>query len=383
MPTTTEPTGPLHGFLVVDFTHAVAGPLASMLLADLGARVVKVEPPAGDGARRLGRPEADRYLGLFETYNRGKESVVLDLREDADRAAARRLVDRADVLVQAFRPGVMDRLGLGPDETRARNPRLVYTSVSGYGPGEDRRGVDTALQGETGWMSITGEPDGPPTKIGALPIDVATGHVAAQAVLAALLNRERRGHGDLVEVSLYDVGCHLHAHDFTDYLMTGQVAARTGNHMGLSAPSGVFATADGALVLATYLPEHWQVIVDALGEESLRTDPRFGTPRDRQAHGRELVAAVERVTRTRTTRHWTAVFDRARLTSGEVLDTGQVADSGRFARNRLELHITAGNGREVRTVRTPARFGSFSPTSPLPAPLLGEHQDHALELERL
>lgn len=369
-----DPTGPLHGILVLDFSHGVAGPLAAMTLADYGARVIKIEPPAGDGTRQLGRPDGEQYLGLFESYNRGKESVVLDLHSERGREQALRLAERADVLIQAFRPGVMDRLGLGPAAVHARNPRLVYTSVSGYGPDDDRRGVDTALQGETGWMSITGDPDGPPTKVGALPIDVAAGDVTAQAVLAALLNRERHGHGDLVEVSLYDVGCHLHAHDFTDYLMTGRVAKRIGNAMGLGSASGVFATADGAIVLATYLPEHWDTVLEVLGDETLRTNPLLTSRRARSAHRREVIEAIERVTRTKTTAEWTRLFDRARLTTGEVLDTGQVADSERFARNRLELRVEGPGERRVRALRGPARFGSFSPASPLPAPLLGQHQ---------
>jgi crotonobetainyl-CoA:carnitine CoA-transferase CaiB-like acyl-CoA transferase len=366
---------PLRDALVLDFSHGVAGPLAAMIMGDLGARVIKIESPDGDGARQLGDPIGEDYLGLFETYNRGKESVVIDLQTADGRAQALALTTEADVLVQAFRPGVMDRLGLSASAVRALNPRVIYASISAYGPGDDRRGVDTALQGETGWMSITGEPDGPPTKIGALPIDVATGHVAAQAVLAALLNRAINGHGDVVDVSLYDVGCHLHAHDFTEYLMTGRVAKRTGNQMGLAAPSGVFETADGAIVLATYLPAHWATTLDVLDSDDLRHDPRFGTPRERRRHRAEFHDAIERTTRTKTTREWTALFDTAQLTTGEVLDIGEVAASEQFARNHLELRATNEPGRTIRTIRNPTCFGAFTPNNPQPAPLLGQHQN--------
>jgi crotonobetainyl-CoA:carnitine CoA-transferase CaiB-like acyl-CoA transferase len=346
-----------------------------MIMADLGARVIKIESPGGDGARQLGGPIGDDYLGLFETYNRGKESVVIDLQTADGRAEALALTRDADVLIQAFRPGVMDRLGVGVSAVRAVNPRIIYASISAYGPEDDRRGVDTALQGETGWMSITGEPDGPPTKIGALPIDVATGHVAAQAVLASLLNRAVNGHGDVVDVSLYDVGCHLHAHDFTEYLMTGRVAKRTGNQMGLAAPSGVFQTTDGAIVLATYLPAHWATALDVLDSDELRHDPRFDTPRERSRHRTQFHEAIERVTRTKTTREWTVLFDAARLTTGEVLDTGQVTASDQFARNQLELRATDEQGRSIRTIRNPTCFGAFIPSNPHPAPLLGQHQN--------
>jgi crotonobetainyl-CoA:carnitine CoA-transferase CaiB-like acyl-CoA transferase len=372
--------GPMQERTVLDFSHGVAGPLAAMMMADLGARVIKIEPTGGDGARQLGMPNGTEYLGLFETYNRGKESVVLDLTTDYGRNVAIALAKEADVLIQAFRPGVMARLGLGADTVCHLNPRIVYASVSAYHPDDERRGVDTAIQGETGWMSITGEPDGPPTKIGALPIDVASGHVVAQAVLAAMLNRERFGHGEIVDVSLYDVACHLHAHDFTEYLMTGRVAPRTGNQMGLSAPSGVFATSDGAIVLATYLPQHWETTLSVLDDNELRSDARFATTKDRAAHRREFYDAVERVTRTKTTREWTQLFDKARLTTGEVLDTGQVASSAQFQRNRLELHLNSGGDRQVRTIRNPMKFGTFTPVTARPAPLLDEHRS-ALALE--
>lgn len=369
------PLAPLDGLTVVDFTHAVAGPLAAMVLADFGARVIKVEPPSGDGARALSRPDGTSYLGLFETFNRGKESVVLDLETPAGRAAAHDLVDRADVLVQSFRPGVMQRHGLGATEARTRNPGLVYASVSGYGGSDPRGGVDMALQGETGWMSVTGEPDGPPTKVGALPIDVATGHVLAQAVLAALLRRARTGVGDEVEVALYDVGCHLHAHDFTEYLMAGRVTKRTGNHPGLTAPSGLYETADGAIVLAAYMPKHWEMALAVLGDDELRTDPRFATLASRIEHRAELVAELQRVMRGRPTAEWVRLFDDARLTAGQVLDTGQVAESAQFARNGMELRVTSETGRTARTIRHPARFGAFVPAASSPAPLLDEHGD--------
>jgi len=194
-------------------------------------------------------------------------------------------------------------------------------------------------------------------------------------VLAALLNRAVNGHGDVVDVSLYDVGCHLHAHDFTEYLMTGRVAKRTGNQMGLAAPSGVFETADGAIVLATYLPAHWATALDVLDSDELRHDPRFGTPRERTRHRAEFHDAIERVSRTKTTREWTLLFDAARLTTGEVLDTGQVTASDQFARNQLELRATDERGRSIRTIRNPTCFGAFTPSNPHPAPLLGQHQN--------
>lgn len=373
---------PLEGFTVLDCTQVVAGPLAAMILADLGARVIKIEPPTGDAARQLGpSPEHDYRGPFFETYNRDKESLVLDLATEDGREKALALVDRADVLIESSRTGVMDRLGLGAEEATARNPRLVYVSITGYGergPNALRGGVDMTLQAETGWMSITGEPDGPPTKLGAVPVDVATGHVAAQAALAALLGRSRHGRGDVVRVSLFDVGCHLHAHDFTDYLMTGRVARRTGNFPAVTAPAGVYETADGSLVLAAYMPHHWSAALEVFDDDALR-DPRFATLRDRIANRAELVPLLQGIMRKRTTAEWIDRFGAARLTTGEVRDTGQTADSDQFAAAELALEITGDDGRRVRTLRNPARYASLPPRPHTPAPALDEHRDTVLE----
>ncbi|MDX6743889.1 CoA transferase [Actinocorallia sp. A-T 12471] len=373
---------PLEGFLVLDFTQVVAGPLAAMILADLGARVVKIEPPQGDAARQLGPNPKRGYLGgMFETYNRDKESIVLNLAAAADRARALDLVDRADVLIESSRVGVMDRLGLGAEAMTERNPRLVYASITGYGergPNATRGGVDMSLQGETGWMSITGEPDGPPTKLGAVPIDVSTGHVAAQAVLAALLGRERHGRGEIVRVSLFDVGCHLHAHDFTDYLMTGWTARRTGNFPAITAPAGVYETADGSLVLAAYMPHHWKAALAVLDDSRLE-DPAFATLRDRVAHRATLVPILQSILKSRTTAEWIARFDAARLTTGEVRDTGQAAESDQFAAAELALEFDHADA-TVRTLRTPARYASFTPRAHTRAPHLDADRTDILAL---
>ncbi|GAA4474969.1 CoA transferase [Rhodococcus olei] len=372
---------PLDGLLVVDFSQIVAGPLAAMVLGDLGARVVKIEPPSGDAARQLGGRPVDGYQGMFESFNRNKESIVLDLHEAHDRDVARALVDEADVLIESSRVGVMDRLGLGDAVMRERNPRLVYVTISAYGeagPNAERGGVDVAIQAESGWMSITGDPDGPPTKLGSIPIDAATGHVAAQGALAALFARERSGRGDTVRVSLYDVACHLHAHDFTDYLTQGWVAKRTGNFPAATTPSGVYETADGSMVLAAYMPHHWAVALDILDDDELRTDPRFATMKDRIRNREVLLPKLQAVMKRRTTAEWMAAFGRARITSGIVRDTGEVAESEQFASSRLALRMVDDDGREVTAIRSPARYDSFAAARARPAPRLDGHRDAVL-----
>ena len=372
--------GPLQGYRVVDFSQIVAGPLAAMVLADLGAEVIKIEPPLGDAARQLGaRPERG-YSGMFESFNRNKKSVVLDLRTPAGYEQAIGLIDTADVLIESSRVGVMDRLGLGAQQLLERQPRLVYVSINAYGErGEnaERGGVDVAIQAETGWMSITGEPDGPPTKLGSIPIDAATGHVAAQGALAALLGRERTGRGDIVRVSLYDVGCSLHTHDFTDYLTMGWVAKRTGNFPAATTPSGVYETADGTIVVSAYMPHHWRVALDIFDDDALRDDPRFTTMKDRIIHREALLPALQAILRTRTTTDWIERFAAARITSGVVRDTGQAAESDQFAASELLLEMGA-DDRVVRSIRTPARYDSFTPAISTPAPTLDADRNSVL-----
>jgi crotonobetainyl-CoA:carnitine CoA-transferase CaiB-like acyl-CoA transferase len=370
---------------VLDFSQLVAGPLAAMVLADLGADVVKVEPSAGDAARQLGSRPAASYAGMFESFNRGKRSIVLDLQapEGVDRAL--RLAESADVVIESYRAGVMDRLGLGAERLRSMNPRLVYVSVTAWGERGDnatRGGVDVAIQAETGWMSITGEPDGPPTKLGSVPIDAATGHVAAQGALAALLARERHGNGDIVRVSLYDVACHLHVHDFTDYLSMGRVAKRTGNFPAATTPSGVYQTADGTMVLSAYMPHHWKVALDILGDESLREDPRFVTMKDRIRNRDDLLPILQGILRTRTTAEWMDLFGEARLTSGVVRDTGEVADSQQFADSELAVDLAGTSERRIRTIRTPARFEGFQAVAATAAPALDADRSEILPADK-
>ncbi|GAA2736662.1 CoA transferase [Actinocorallia aurantiaca] len=373
--------GPLEGLLVLDFSQIVAGPLAAMVLGDLGARVVKIEPPSGDAARQLGGRGSVGYQGMFESFNRGKESIVLDLRSEEGLRRAQALVDEADVLIESSRVGVMDRLGLGARDARDRNPGLVYVSINAYGetgPNATRGGVDVVVQAETGWMSITGEPDGPPTKLGSVPIDAATGHVAAQGALAALFARTRTGLGDVVRVSLYDVACSLHTHDFTDYLSMGWVARRAGNFPAATTPSGVYATADGTIVLAAYMPHHWKTAVEILDDDRLREDPRFQTMKDRMRNRDELLKILQEVLLRRTTAQWQADFEDARITCGVVRDTDQVVASEQFEAARLAIETDDGGGRRIRTIRTPARFDSYTREAGRPAPALDADRETVL-----
>lgn len=377
----TEARGPLDGLIVVDFSQIVAGPMAAMVLGDLGATVIKVEPPSGDASRQLGAHQADGYLGMYESFNRGKQSIVIDLQTADGREQALALVDAADVMIESSRVGVMDRLGLAAGSMLERNPRLVYVSVSAFGergPNATRGGVDVVIQAETGWMSITGEPEGPPTKLGSIPIDAATGHVAAQGALAALFARERSGKGDVVRVSLYDVACSLHTHDFTDFMTKGWVAGRTGNYPAATTPSGVYETADGAVVLSAYMPHHWKMAVEVLDDERLRSDPRFSSMKNRIRNRASLLPLLQELMRARTTDQWMKLFDAARLTSGVVRETDAVVASEQFEAAGLRVDMVDEEGRSISSIRTPARYDSFGITPSRPAAALDSDRDRVL-----
>lgn len=380
---------PLDGLVVLDFSQIVAGPMAALVLGDLGATVIKIEPPTGDASRQLGSRQADGYFGMYESFNRGKHSIVIDLQSADGREQAKALVDKADVMIESSRVGVMDRLGLGAAPMLERNPCLVYVSISAFGedgPNATRGGVDVVMQAETGWMSITGEPNGPPTKLGSIPIDAATGHVAAQGALAALFARHRTGRGDIVRVSLYDVACSLHTHDFTDFMTKGWVAGRTGNYPAATTPSGVYETSDGNVVLSAYMPHHWQVAVDVLGDNRLRDGSRFATMKDRIRNRAALLPILQEVMRTRSTAEWMKLFDAARLTSGLVRDVNEVVESEQFDAAGLRVDMVDDGGRSISSIRTPARYDSFAIEPSSPASDLDGDRDQvlaALEEQRI
>lgn len=329
--TTLHDDKPLAGIRVIEFSQMVAAPSAAMMLADYGADVVKVEPPEGDNVRNLRSAVAlDLPVSpIFIAYNRGKRLIRLDLRKPDDLATARRLIASADVMIEASLPGAMERLGLGPAEAQALNPRLVYGSVSGFGWSagvRDKRGVDLIVQAESGIMACTG-PLPTPMKVGFTMVDAASGHAFCHALLAALFKRERTGKGEVVRVSLYDVALHLQAGPLVEYLMTGTQLPRNGNSAPLGAPADLLRCGEGAIVIAAYLPKHWQSLLDVLDAQALGEDPRFTTPAARITHRPALIAALEAKLAGDTASAWEARFSAAGLLVGQVRDYAAVTHS--------------------------------------------------------
>lgn len=288
----TKASPPLAGIRVIELGNYIAGPGTAMALADLGAEVIKIEPLEGDMSRSTG------FFGhaMLRAYNRDKKSIALNLREPRGKEAARRLIAGADVLVQNLRPGAVDGLGLGAGALRAVQPGLIHVSIAGFpaaAPSRDRPGYDIAAQAESGLMSVTGEPDGLPQKVGATIIDAATVHVAAQAILAALFRRERTGEGETIRVSLLEVALVLQLTNWSDYLVRGVEPMRSGDGQPLSAPAAdIFHTRDGMVVVSAYVQAHWLRLCETIGSPALATDPRFLTNELRVANRPAMKAAV-------------------------------------------------------------------------------------------
>jgi CoA:oxalate CoA-transferase len=318
--------GPLDGLLVVDFSRVLAGPFATMMLADLGARVVKVEKPdTGDDSRSYGPFLSDRSL-YFARVNRGKESVALDLRVDADLALARSLITAADVLVENFRPGVMDRLGLGPDAMLEVNPRLVYCSVSGFGhtgPWSQRPAYDAVVQGMSGIMAITGAADGPPVKPGSPVADLSAGLYAFGGICAAL----RGGGGTHLDIAMYDATVSLLEGAALAWLATGIEPGRIGNAHFAIAPFDTFSCADHDITICAANDLLFGALCSALGLPGLLTDPRFATNARRHADREVLKAELEGVLRGGSADHWLAVLEAAGVPCGPISDIAEAMAS--------------------------------------------------------
>jgi crotonobetainyl-CoA:carnitine CoA-transferase CaiB-like acyl-CoA transferase len=366
--------GPLHGVLVADFSRVLAGPLATMTLADLGADVVKVERPGtGDDTRHWGPPYVDEGATYYLGLNRGKRSVALDLADPGDHALARELVARADVLVESFRPGTMTKLGLDPAELRARHPRLITCTISAFGTGEAARtlpGYDLLLQAMGGLMSVTGEPGGRPLKTGSAIVDMLCGLFAANGILAALRVRDRDGTGQHVEVSLLDTSLAGLLNLASGYLNAGVVPGRMGNDHPSIVPYGTFDAADGPFALAVGSDGLFVRLCGELGRPELAEDPRFATNPARLEHRAELGEELQAAFAGATADEWVARLRAAGVPVGPIND---VAQAFAFAES-LELDPVDETG-GVRTVRSPVRLERTPALVQRRPPRLDEHGD--------
>jgi formyl-CoA transferase/CoA:oxalate CoA-transferase len=373
---------PLDGVLVVDLTRVLSGPYCTMLLADMGARVIKIEQPGrGDDTRAWGPPFQGSESAYFLSINRNKESLTLDLKRPEGRGILDRLIDRADVLVENFRPGTMARLGLAYDALAKRRPSLVYCSISGFGqtgPRRDEPGYDAVIQGEGGLMSVTGEANGPPLRLGVAISDIVSGMFAAQGIAMALLARAKTGRGQHVDIGMLDSTAALLTYQAASYFATGASPTRLGNRHPTIVPYETFAVADGDLVLAVGNDELWRSFCRAVGLSALASDARFATNRDRVVNYDILKPLLDATLRTRSRAEWIAVLNASGVPCGSVRSIGDVLGDPQIeAREMIAAveHATLGSlrtlGVPIKLSDTPARIRSA-------APVLGQHTDGIL-----
>lgn len=332
----------LDGIRVVDLTRILAGPFCSMFLADLGAEVIKIEDPGdGDPIRAQGE-QRNGFSLYFASFNRNKRSVTLDLRSDSGKSVLRKLIASADVLVENYRPGVLDRMGFDRATLQSIRPDLIVCHVTGFGldgPYAERPAFDFIAQAMSGLMSVTGEADGAPMRAGPPISDLVAGSYAAMGVLAALIRRGRTGQGEEVSTSLTDGMISMLAFMATNHFATGKVPQRNGNDHGLVAPYGLFDAADGQVAIAPSNDGVYFKLLSALGLEQLREHPDFRTNRDRFERRAQINAEINRVIGTRGIDHWVSVLNAAGVPCGKVLDIGQVFEDPQVRHQQMRLTI--------------------------------------------
>ncbi len=378
--TAAQPTpspGPLAGLLVADFSRVLAGPYAAMTLGDLGADVVKVERPgAGDDTRAWSPPEHDGTSTYYLGLNRNKRSIALDLTNPAEQVLARRLAARADVFVENFRPGTLERYGLGYGDLHPANPGLVYCSITGFGEtpeAVDLPGYDLLVQAASGLMSITGEPDGPPLKVGVALVDHICALQATIGVLAALHHRARTGEGQRVSVSLLGAALAALLNQASGFLGAGVVPGRLGNRHPSIAPYQTFPTADGHLVIACGNDRQFAAVCRVLDLEGVADDERFATNVGRIRHVDELDGLLSGRLLTAVRDHWVDALTTAGVPAGPINDVSQAfAFAGRIGMDAV-VETPGRSGRSVATVASPIGLSATPATVRLAPPGLGEH----------
>ncbi|MDQ7819065.1 MAG: CoA transferase [Armatimonadota bacterium] len=367
---------PLDDLLVVDLSRALAGPFCTLMLSDLGARVIKVETPeGGDDTRGWGPPFVGTESAYFLSVNRNKESLTLNLKDPRGVAVLRRLLQRADVLVENFRPGTMERLGLGYARVHADFPRLIYASISGFGqdgPARDRAAYDLILQGMGGLMSITGEEDGPPVKVGVAIADIGAGMYAAFGILAALRARERTGTGQWVDAALLDGQVSWLTYAAAIYFATGESMGRLGSAHPTIVPYQAFRTADGYLNVAVGSEAIWKRFCEAV-DPGLAGDPRYATNRDRVAHRRDLVAHLSRLFARRTTAAWMEILDAAGVPNGPILTIAEVFGHPQVLHRQMVVEMDHPAAGRIRQTGLPVKLSATPGRLRTPPPTLGQH----------
>jgi glutaryl-CoA transferase len=375
--------GPLAGIRVLDLTRVVAGPYCSMFLGDLGAEVVKVEQPgSGDDTRGWGPPFAGGESAYYLCINRNKQSLTLDLKSKRAVELLRDLVKVADVIIENFRPGTMERLGLGEKELRELNPRLIYASLTGFGaagPMSDWPGYDLIVQAWGGLMSITGTPDGEPVKVGVAIIDLVAGLMLGKAITAALFAREKIGVGQRIDTSLLEAEVASLINVGSNYLVGGKVPTRWGNAHPNIVPYQNLKTSDGYLVIGVASEVIWKRFCRAIGHSELLDDPRFANNSKRVENRAELIALLSEIFLQRDNDTWFQLLTGAEVPCAPVQSIDQVFQAPQVLHRDMLMEVEHPTAGKVRMAGIPVKFSVTPASVRLPPPLLGEHNSEILE----
>ncbi len=372
--------GPLSGYRILDLSRVLAGPWASQIFADLGAEVIKIERPGkGDDTRAWGPPfvEESGLSAYFCATNRGKKSVTIDMGKPEGQALIKRLAERSDVVLENFKCGGLAKLGLGPEDLLTLNPRLVYCSITGFGqtgPYRARAGYDFLMQGMGGLMSVTGAPEGEPMKAGVAVVDVFTGLYAANAVMAALLERERSGQGQHIDLALFDVQIATMANQVSSYLVSGEQPPRLGNAHPSIVPYQVFATADGHIILAIGNDDQFARFADLAGAPELSQDERFAANPARVKHRAVLVPILETLLAARTTKDWTEALEKFGIPGGPINNFSDIDADPQVQARGIFKQLAPG----LRGVANPMRFSRSEVQDDRPPPQLGADTSETL-----
>jgi len=370
----------LDGIVVLDATQVMAGPYCAMLLADMGARVIKVEPPAGDSTRSMAGARGSDSPA-FNAVNRGKLGIVLDLNQDKGREVFKRLARTADILIENYRPGVMARLGLDYDTLRTDNPRLIYASISGHGqtgPSSSKGGFDLIAQGLSGLMSVTGNANEAPVKVGVPLTDLGAGLFASIGILAALHHRAASGQGQQVDTSLVDAGLALSVWEVTEYFSTGQVPGPLGSAHRMTAPYQAFKCTDGYITIGAANDRNFTKLARLLGHPEWLVDSRFSADHQRVAHRERLAALIAAETIREPRAHWIAELEQAGIPCGPILNYEDALTTPQAMAREMTVNVDHPILGPLRTLGTPIKMSSTPLNPKRRGPMLGEHTDDVL-----
>ena len=368
---------PLFGMVVLDLSQILAGPVCGMMLADMGADVIKVEKPdGGDDNRRAGPPFIGGQGAGFMAANRNKRSLALNLLDESGRQVFERLLERADVVVENFRPGVMERLGIGYERLSKLKPSLIYCSISGHGgtgPYKDRGGFDLIAQGMSGLMSITGVPDGVPVKVGVPITDISAGILAANGVLCAYIHAQKTGQGQLVDTSLLEAGIAYTIWESSGYFADGEIPGPLGSAHRVLAPYQALRTSDGYINIGAANQRTWEQLCRAIGQEELIEDPRFKEPGDRKAREGELADLLEETFRGESTAYWLEAFEKVGMVAGPINDISQVYEDPQVIAREMKVDLEDPDLGTLHNIGIPVKLSATPGRIRRRAPMLGEH----------